>query len=282
MNRLVLATIASSALLLLAFAGASSKSASEPVAAPPSLVREARTIAIGGTPEEWRLVWRDKPQPICQAQDIVDAATCPCEGVAYGEYGQLALQRRQAGRVTDSLPLGPLFGGFAGDFDGHGGVPEGMIALRRKALERPDYQLGESSPDKLAAVVAGRPDTVVMQFADYDHDGNASEFLLDVGTLPCGKLQFVAVGVSRDNPRLHAFGSAAHPDRPLAMPLQAWQALLEAGEPQRIVSWECGDHGSEFHTELELSAADGRISAKQLSFACPVSPGGPPQETEVL
>lgn len=233
--------------------------------ADPSLTREARAVSIGGAAEEWRLVWGETPQRVCEPEDI-GAATCPCMGIAYGEYGHLGLQRWQAGNLTEDLPLGPLYGAF----DGPGEIPQGMIPLRRKLLDDArDHGRGERAPDELAAEVARRPDAAAMQFADYDHDGVASEFLLNVGTLPCGKLQFVAVGVSRAEPRLHAFGTAAHPDRPLAMPRHAWEALRRDASRQRVVTWDCDDHMSEVHTELEISATAGRISAKNLSFACP-------------
>lgn len=239
----------------------------EPIQVKPVLVREAKAVAIDGRAEEWRLVWQDKPSPVCWQEAEIDlAVTCPCAGIAYGEYGHLTLERRQAGKVVDSLALGSLYG----EFDAPGGIPAGMIPLRRKPFDDSrDSRMAFASPDELLAEIADRPDAPVMQLADYDHDGVAAEFLLNVGTLPCGKLQFVAVGVSRANPRLHAFGSADHPNRPLVMPKHAWDALLEDGARQRVVTWECDDHMSESHTELELSAANGRISAKGLSFACP-------------
>jgi hypothetical protein len=57
-----------------------------------------------------------------------------------------------------------------------------------------------------------------MKVADYDRDSEATEFLIQFGTLPCGKSQFAAVGVSAKESHLHALTSVAKPDTPLIMP----------------------------------------------------------------
>ena len=101
-----------------------------------------------------------------------------------------------------------------------------------------------------------------------DRDGNATEFLIQVGTLPCGKLQFAAVGVSADEPHLHALTTVEKPDTPLIMPLNAWQALLKRPGPSTVQIWDCGDHGSDIRSELVVSANDGEMHAKQRDFSC--------------
>ena len=108
-----------------------------------------------------------------------------------------------------------------------------------------------------------------MRFADYDRDGEATEFLIQVGTLPCGKWQFAAVGVSAREPRLHALSSAAKPDAPLIMPLAAWQALLRSPGPEAVATWTCGDHGSESRNELIVSADNGEIYVRGRELSCP-------------
>jgi hypothetical protein len=256
----------------------------ETIRVEPLLLREAKAVAIDGRTEEWRLVWRATPAPVCSQDDVESAVTCPCYGIAYGEYGHLAVQRWQAARMVDGLDLGPLYG----EFDGPGGIPAGMIPLRRKPLEYPrDSELASASPQRLVTELANRPVAAVIQFADYDHDGVAAEFLLNVGTLPCGKLQFVAVGISRADSRLHAFGSAAHPDRPLVMPRHAWDALLETGRgsgslpgsatticPSSTPSWSCprrtaGSARRPFPSLVRSMRAIGRarwkLSERQLS-----------------
>ena len=107
-----------------------------------------------------------------------------------------------------------------------------------------------------------------MNFADYDRNGAASEFLLQVGTQPCGKHQFAAIGIASDG-RLRALSSAAKPDAPLMMPLGAWQALAKGAGPSVVPTLTCGDHGSESRIELVVSAAKGSIWVKNLEYSCP-------------
>jgi len=51
-----------------------------------------------------------------------------------------------------------------------------------------------------------------MNFADYDHDGQATEFFLQTESLPCGKRAGIVVGLSRINEHLHGFGSFRNPN----------------------------------------------------------------------
>ena len=107
-----------------------------------------------------------------------------------------------------------------------------------------------------------------MRFGDYDHDGQATEFILQVGTLPCGKKMSVAIGVSRQNPRLHVFSTAEHPERPLVLQAWQWESLLGAKAPIKVTDWKCGDHGSDAETELELSADENGIHATNWTYEC--------------
>jgi len=50
-----------------------------------------------------------------------------------------------------------------------------------------------------------------MDFVDYAHDGRATEFFLQTGSLSCGKRAGVVIGISETNRRLHVFGSAKNP-----------------------------------------------------------------------
>ena len=107
-----------------------------------------------------------------------------------------------------------------------------------------------------------------MRFGDYDHDGEATEFLLQVGTLPCGKPMSVAVGVSHRTDRLKVFSTVEHPDKPLALQASHWESLLRAKGPIKVVDWVCGDHASETETALELSADAEGIHATRSEYKC--------------
>ncbi len=107
-----------------------------------------------------------------------------------------------------------------------------------------------------------------MNFADYDHDGQATEFLLQTETSPCGHSMGLVVGVSGKEDRLRAFASAAHPGEPLLMDLRAWRTLLNSRGPTRVRIWACGDHASDTETELEVSATAGDIRVTAREYQC--------------
>jgi hypothetical protein len=147
-------------------------------------------------------------------------------------------------------------------------MKKGEGALQRRQPRISDMKRFVDGDPRLSSEIARRPVISLMHPADYDHDGRATEFLVQVGTLPCGKRQFAAVGVTRTAPRLHALGSAAHPEKPLVMPLHAWQALLKSPHPSPVLIWECDDHGSEVRSLLTVSADHGRIRAVDRDYGC--------------
>lgn len=231
-----------------------------------SLMREQRTVVVGGASEEWLLAWAGQPSPICRAEEMETAMTCPCEGWAYGETGDLWLIRRRGGREIERMRLGGLFGKF--DYPA-AEVREGDAYLQRWPPKARDPERAEAGDPGLLREILRRPAPRVIQPVDYDHDGEATEFLIQVGVLPCGKRQFAAVGVSRARPRLHALGSATHPDAPLILPLAAWQALARSARPEPMVIWPCDDHGSEVESVLTVSASGGVIRAVNRDYGCP-------------
>jgi len=226
-------------------------------------VRDQSTVNVGKARETWRLVWNEAPRPFCAVEDAEMSLTCPCSGWAFGETGKLSLVRSRGDREVERLELGHLFGDYDYPIDqartGEAYLPRWPARLR---------DIGRSGDPNLVSEVKRRPPVKILRAEDYDRDGVASEFLIQVGTLPCGKHQFAAVGVSKREPRLHAFSSVAHPDRALVMPLNAWRALLAKGEPKPVVIWECDDHGSDLRSELTVSAHNGRIRAVDRDYAC--------------
>lgn len=249
-KRIILASLAMSMLL-----GA---------AKPAQYLREQKTLAIGGVEEVWQLVWEGKPRSICGPEDVEMAITCPCTGFAYGEMGKLSLVRKRGGKEVERMALGPLFTDLPADNSA------GLAAMQWRPMEGSDFNRASDGASRLfLAEVARRPGPRVMQLHDYDRDGNASEFLVQVSAGPCGHTSYVAVGISKTRPRLHAFGSAAHPDAILEMSGAAWQALLTGGGKQRrVLHWGCGDHGADTSTELEVSAKGGSIRAIARSYNC--------------
>lgn len=242
------------------------------------LIREQRTVSVQGVKETWQLVWEVKPSIVCGPDEVFMAATCPCSGFAYAEYGRLSVVRQRGGQEIERMDLRPLFG----KSDGPGIAVEDTAYLQRWPLRISDMDRERREDPKLVSDIRQRRAPTIMRFADYDRDGHATEFLLQVGTMPCGKHLFAAVGVSAKESHLHVMTSVARADMPLIMPLHAWQALLRRPGPSTIAWWNCDDHGSEVRDELVVSASNGDIRVKYRAFSCPS--GGAPdklvQETD--
>ncbi len=247
------------ALMLALAAGADAAGPNATTAATPAL-REERPITINGQPETWRLEWQRPPVAVCAPPDP-EWYTCPCEGFAFGERGELDLVRLRGGKEVERLPLTPFFDGGEMPTDQPGAV------LRRVAPIKADMDAGPEDPG-LPSRVAKRPVDSILQFADYDGDGQATEFLLQVGAEPCGKRMTIAIGVSRTEPGLHSLHTALQPGQPLVLRADHWLALLAAKSPVRVVDWPCGDHGSDTETELELSRGPGGIAVHRREFDC--------------
>ena len=225
-------------------------------------VREERSFTIDGSKEVWRLIWRGAPTDSnsCGPVDRDMAMTCPCSGVAYAQVGDLVLERKRVGTPTERMSLSPLFAGTELPLDNKG--PAAMLV-------RWPARSSDGERALTPAAIRARPPVPIMRLRDYNHDGMASEFLLQVDTLPCGKHLLVAVGITRDNPHLHALASASHPERPLALYEWEWNALARNVRPVRVMDWQCGDHGSEDETIVLLRTEHGHIHATRVTSTCP-------------
>jgi len=255
--------IRSFAIFCLLVGGIVDVAPSEAIADP--LIREQQKVAVGGAEETWMLVWDKAPSSFCGARDISTSATCPCTGFAYGQTGKMWLVRRRDGRDIERMDLGPLFQVSDGDIYDY---QPGNSYIQRWPLKFDDLAREDRDDPTLVPEIMSRPAPTLMNFANFDHDRGAQEFLIQVATEPCGKLQFSAVGVSENRPHLHFLSSVERPNEPLVMPLPAWQALVPGSAPHTLVVWGCWDHGSDAEIDLTVSATDGAIRVKSTEYSC--------------
>jgi hypothetical protein len=190
--------------------------------------------------------------------------TCPCDGFAFGESGDLNLVRLRNGREYDRLGLTQFFPRFEGPRE---------AVLRRWARQDNDIDqalklLPRSAKQILSPPLENRTPAKILQFADYDHDGAATEFVLQTETISCGHRNAVVVGLSRNNRRLHAFGTALHPGRTLTLEPREWDALRDSRGPVQVINTLCGDHGSDTEGELGLSTNSQGIQVISRSYEC--------------
>ncbi len=228
---------------------------------PAPVIREEHTVLVDGVEERWQLVWTAPPKPACSPEDSDVWFSCPCAGFAFGERGNLVLVRKRPGQADERLELNKF---FTEELDPPGAP--GQATLRRWDVDEKD--LDDKTSANFASRVRARPDATVMRFGDYDHDGRPTEFLLQVGTFPCGKKMCAAVGISRRSPHLHVFSTVAHPERPLILQDWQWESLLRSEGPIKVISWRCADHGSDTETDLELSIETDGIHATLSHYEC--------------
>lgn len=225
-------------------------------------LRQTRAVTVDGQRETWSLIWSGPVTPVCAATDVRQAATCPCAGFAYGEQGQLFLERQRAGAATERLNLYTLFEEQDNPAD------TGKAALPRFPRNPADPSGDGGNGSAFAAQAATRAPVDVMQLADFSSDGMQTTFLLQVGNVPCGKREMVLIGVSKQLPRLHAFTTITHPERPLVLQDGAWTALLAGRGEARFTDWACGDHGSVTTAEKIIHAHGGTLAVRTDTYAC--------------
>jgi hypothetical protein len=231
------------------------------------IVREEKTVMVDGKPEVWRLEWKGKPTPVCGVDDPA-ALTCPCTGFAYGERGSLALVRIRSGGQSERLELGSLFNDR--DFPLNAGGEQAALQRWSPQYEGDQSDFKHIGDEDFAAKVATRPVLDVMRMGDYIHEGQATQFLLQVDTAPCGKRQMVLLGTSKEDPHLHMFVSAEDPKSALTLGSWEWEALLKNRNPVDVIDWNCGDHGSDQQLRVHLSVNAGVIRVTRSSRQCPV------------
>jgi hypothetical protein len=226
-----------------------------------AVTREEQVVTIDSNSERWRLEWVTQPKPVCSPEDECWHC-CPCSGFAFGEYGKLDLVRIRAGHADERLSLAPLFKETE-----HPAEAPDVVVLRRWPVSEGDFDSPESP--MLPERVRARPLAKIMETADYDHDGRASEFLFQIGAAPCGHQQTVLIGVSRSNPTLHVFGTVGHPKTPLVLDhASSWVQLLHSSGPVTVTEITCGDHGSEEQIDIRLEATPRGITATRSVYSC--------------
>lgn len=241
------------AMSVVALAAAASGGRQQPV------VRERRRVVVGADTEEWRLEWKSPPREVCSPNDGGFAFARPCTGWAFGEAGHLVLIRQRRGALDERFELDSFFEE----------TPTGGAVLQRWPTELWDFPGSFDAgplPDSVSRRIRSRPVVMVMRLGDYDHDGRATEFVLEVEPYRTGS---VLVGLSVKNPTLHVFGSALHSNSRLMLGPGQWDDLLQSPDGHVMTNnLLCGDHGSEEAEDVELRTSPDGIHATLYTYAC--------------
>lgn len=228
--------------------------ASEP--AGPPVVREQRQVKFAGQAETWKLVWQNSPQSVCDNPTF----DCPCIGFRYGERGKLDLVRTRKSAPDDVLALTPLFQDTEN--------PAGAEGFEEAVLQRWPVRDSDNERQPSQTEIATRPVVQIMKVGDYNHDGKASEFVLQIGTEPCGHSDAVLIGITPQHPTLHVFARAEEPNKPLVTERRVWEKLLTSKGKALVTVLTCGDHGSEIEIDAELRADAKGLHETVFTYEC--------------
>jgi hypothetical protein len=223
------------------------------------VVRQERLVVVDGREEHWSLVWTSPP-----SLDCVDAGrqSCRCFGKELGERGPLVLVRARPDGGEQRLDLG-------------------TVTLPRWRSEPGDAERFPGSVDIDA--VRGRPLVDVMVLGDYDHDGRATEFVLERGAEMCGFHEAIVVGVSRLRDELHVFAAAGDPPVALDLPHAADWEQIRRGLPAEIVYIPCGFRGGWPTYEMIYVSRDAAgLHARHRRYACDWVGGSPRRGKRIL
>ena len=231
------------------------------------LVRAQRVVRVNGVAETWKLEWETMPTPACGPEDVAAALACPCSGFAYGEAGHLSLVRLRAGATRELLDLTGFYQHDSVPVPGNLAVLQRWVPVPATAHDEDD-DWHHASDFNFIARVHARGAADVMRIADFNHDGQASEFLLQVGTQGCGAHRSVLVGVSKYNTRLHVFAAAEAPDVPLVLDAQTWEAVRRSAGPVHVLESRCDGRAGQAETEVRVETRRGIFHVQRATHPC--------------
>jgi hypothetical protein len=222
-------------------------------AASPSqaVVREEKTVVVDGVSETWRLEWIRPPVPACMDSTW---ETCACAGFSFGEKGDLDLVRTRPGAPDERLHLNPFFD------DGDARLPRWVVM--------PEDRSGAAAKKPSVAEIQKRELVPVMKLGDYDHDGRATEFVLQIAAYACGHTPSILVGITRTR-GLHAFPAGDKPNEPLTLESAADWEKVRTKLPLTLASIKCGDHGATEETSIEVTKTDAGLRSVEAKRPCP-------------
>jgi hypothetical protein len=231
------------------------------------LVREQHTVQVNGANETWKLEWDTLPASACGPDDVAVALACPCSGFAYGEAGRLSLVRLRPGANREVLDLTDFYRRELLPVPGNLAVLQRWLPVPATAHDEDD-DWHHASDFNFLARVRSRGAATVMRIGDYNHDGQASEFLLQVGAQGCGRHIMVLVGVSKYNTRAHVFASAEAPEAPLELDAQTWEAVRSSAKPIRMLESSCQGQAGQVESAVRVEARHGIFHVQRATHPC--------------
>ena len=232
-------------------------------------VAEEHRVTVDGVDEVWRVRFTQPPAAPAPVREEADCAEWYFRGF---DPRRAVIERVRDGVVVERFE------------DPAAGVAvEGQLPpISRELLipARVRLPAGQRAPTLAQSERLPRP--TILSVGDYDHDGRAVEFVLDLGPFICGNSLSGVVGLSRDRPRLHLLEWAS--------PARARMILLGAGDWDEVraepsgdmVIWRCGNHGYDGEERLRWAPFRGGLRREvyvvPMTEDCAPIDGGAPEE----
>lgn len=210
-------------------------------------IREQRRVVFGGVEEIWRL--RFTSASTAPTMPPPHEWTCPDRYDAQFDAGAVVLERLRGGVVIEAITAVEV-----GDDEIGGGIAA-------------FWQIPNIDEDPPPRDI-GNPWQTLLDIGDYNHDGDASEFVLPGAHICCGHAVSLLVGVTRDDPRLHVLTWRGGGTMSLPNERDRWEAV-RARPRGEIVTWGCGDHASEQEERTRWWPGRGGLRAANSVRQCP-------------
>lgn len=214
-------------------------------------IREQRRVVFGGVEEVWRL--RFTGASTAPTMPPPNEWTCPDRYEAQFDAGAVVLERLRGGVVIEAVTA------VEGGNEEIGG---GIAAF---------WQVPNVDEDPPPRDI-GNPWETLLDIGDYNHDGDASEFVLPGAHICCGHAVSLVVGVTRDHPRLHVLTWSDGGMMSLPNDRERWEAV-RARPRGEVITWGCGDHASPHEERLRWWPGRGGLRVANPVRRCPESYG---------
>ncbi len=214
-------------------------------------IRESHRVMVDGVEEEWRVRFETSSRPSEEQDD--EGGTCLDAFARRHDERPAVIERLRNGVVVDSLRNACMSGDSGG-----GCFPHLLIPRRVQSTMR--------QPSPTPAQLERTPWITVLDIGDYNHDGRAWEFALNIGYLICGHPVSAVIGITRDQPRLHTLRWADNQPMALINDLRQWDAV-RAHPRGEMVIWGCWDHGYGAEKRLRWHPARGRLAGTYFDLA---------------
>jgi hypothetical protein len=191
-------------------------------------IRESRMVMVDGVMEEWRVRFISPSG----AYPSIPPDEWNCIESFYNHFdrGDAVLERLRDGVVIERIDHLPCAEGS------YMPCPYSLLIPRHAV----PYPFDEASAT--AATLEHLPWITWLDIADYNHDGQATEFAVNVGRIACAVQVSLVVGVTRDRPRFHVLRWANGDTMSNAVDQTWWDDVRDRSRGEHV-SIACGDHG---------------------------------------